>query len=146
MSDFLSSHQAIVSLKGAVHPKMKLYSPFTHTQVVLNLYIRLLLNTRQDIQKNVGKSGHSHLQQEQTLTSFVQQKKETRTGLDQVEDEEIMTLTSCHFHFQVNYPFKPMYYLKYLKYNAQSHQSRHPVVFSQSQILLNHTIIQTIGL
>jgi len=40
-----------------VHLKMKILSSFTHPQVVPNLYeLFLLLNTKEDILKNVGKT------------------------------------------------------------------------------------------
>lgn len=89
----------------------------------------LLLDTKQDILKNVGEKQPftsivgtnmtCFCQTFFSLTSFyVKQGKETKTGLEQVKDEEIKTFTFFHFHFWVNYPFKPTAYLKPLKYNA----------------------------
>ncbi len=44
-----------MKLKGIVHPKMKILSSFTHTQVVPNcMSFFLLLNIKEDILKNVG--------------------------------------------------------------------------------------------
>ncbi len=40
------------TLKGIVHPKMKML-PFTHPQVVPNMYLFVLLNTKEDILKKV---------------------------------------------------------------------------------------------
>ncbi len=43
-----------ISIKGTVHPKMKILSSFTHPQVVPNLYEFFLLpNTKEDILKKV---------------------------------------------------------------------------------------------
>jgi len=44
----------VPTLKGIVHLKKKKLSSFTHPQVVSNLYEFLLLNTKEDISKNVS--------------------------------------------------------------------------------------------
>ncbi len=61
-SDFILTRTFIVwwsdnirmSVKGIVQPKMNILSSFTHPQVVPNLCIFLLLNSKEDIFKNVG--------------------------------------------------------------------------------------------
>jgi len=86
---------------------MKILSSFTHPQVVANLYEFLLLNTKEDILKNDWDFGTINLHSSfifllwksmlpnnhlvpivlQNIVLCVQQKKETHTGLQQLEGE-----------------------------------------------------------
>ncbi len=51
---FITAHMYYgPTLKGIVHPKMKILSSFTHSQVVPNMYLFVLLNTKEDILKKV---------------------------------------------------------------------------------------------
>lgn len=68
-----------------VHSKIKICSSFTHIQVVLNSYEFILLNTKQD-QKNLSMAVVLP-QILQYIFHGVQQRKDTQTALDEVEDE-----------------------------------------------------------
>ncbi len=60
-------------LKGIVHPKMKILSSFTHSQVVPNLYIVFILYIPVYILQNIF--------------LCVQQNKDIHTGLELLEGE-----------------------------------------------------------
>ncbi len=96
----------ISSLKGTVHPKMKILSSFTHPQVFPNRNVFVLLNTKEDILKKVCTSGgtidfHSRRKKNTMevngapeLLCFphsseyrVQQNKHIHTGLELLEGE-----------------------------------------------------------
>jgi len=53
MATFQNNHHTLVLFKGLVPPKMKILSVFTHPHVVPKLCLFVLLNTKEDIWKNV---------------------------------------------------------------------------------------------
>ncbi len=103
---YFTSFKCRQCVKGIVHPKMKILSSFTHPQVFqtcMNVFV--LLNTKEDILKNVGNRAvldHSIFFQlwksmmplNSLVTNFLQniflcvrQNKEIHTGLELLEGE-----------------------------------------------------------